>query len=235
MQQLPLDLQIRSTEHHGDFLISDCNTIAAQWIDRWPDWVGQFCALNIAGPEASGKSHLAAVWQAKSRALLLSGFDNNLAVLDDALNFIIDLGTTSLDEQHLFHLFNLTRDKGGSLLIISKQPVALLDWQLPDLASRMRAVNLALISGPDDELLRALLKKNFSDRQLNAPDNVIRYLVARMERSFAAVRHIVAQMDRLSLANRSEITLSLARSVMETGQQDFWQEISRQPTPKSGL
>ena len=71
MQQLPLDLQIRSTEQHGDFIISDCNSIAAQWIDRWPDWVGQFCALNIAGPEAEVVNHLAAVWQAKRYCLVI--------------------------------------------------------------------------------------------------------------------------------------------------------------------
>jgi chromosomal replication initiation ATPase DnaA len=224
MQQLPLDLQIRSTEQHGDFIISDCNSIAAQWIDRWPDWVGQFCALNIAGPEASGKSHLAAVWQAKSGAVLLGDLDDDLAGLDDALHFVIDLGRVSLGETGLFHLFNHTRDIGGSLLIISTQPVARMAWQLPDLASRMRAVNLAMIDGPDDRLLHALLHKNFVERQLYAPENVIQYLVARMERSFAAARDVVVRMDRLSLANRSQITLSLARSVMEPGQGDLWQK-----------
>ena len=224
MQQLPLDLQIRSTEQHGDFIISDCNSIAAQWIDRWPDWVGQFCALNIAGPEASGKSHLAAVWQAKSGAVLLGDLGEDLAGIGDALHFVIDLGRVSLGETGLFHLFNHTRDIGGSLLIISTQPVARMAWQLPDLASRMRAVNLAMIDGPDDRLLHALLHKNFVERQLYAPENVIQYLVARMERSFAAARDVVVRMDRLSLANRSQITLSLARSVMEPGQGDLWQE-----------
>lgn len=224
MQQLPLDLQIRSTRQHGDFIISDCNSIAAQWIDRWPDWVGQFCALNIAGPEASGKSHLAAVWQAKSGAVLLGNLDDDLAGLGDALHFVIDLGRGPLDETGLFHLFNHTRDIGGSLLIISTQPVSRMAWQLPDLASRMRAVNLAIIDRPDDKLLHALLHKNFIERQLYAPENVIQYLVARMERSFAAARDVVARMDRLSLANRSQITLSLARSVMEPGQGDLWQE-----------
>jgi chromosomal replication initiation ATPase DnaA len=224
MQQLPLDLQIRSTEQHGDFIISDCNSIAAQWIDRWPDWVGQFCALNIAGPEASGKSHLAAVWQAKSGAVLLGDLDHDHVGLGDALHFVIDLGRVSLGETGLFHLFNHTRDIGGSLLIISTQPVARMAWQLPDLASRMRAVNLAMIDGPDDRLLHALLHKNFVERQLYAPENVIQYLVARMERSFAAARDVVVRMDRLSLANRSQITLSLARSVMEPGQGDLWQE-----------
>ena len=221
MQQLPLDLQIRSTEQHGDFIISDCNSIAAQWIDRWPDWVGQFCALNIAGPEASGKSHLAAVWQVKSGAVLLGDLDDDLAGLGDALHFVIDLGRVPLGETGLCHLFNHTRDIGGSLLIISTQPVARMAWQLPDLASRMRAVNLAMIDGPDDRLLHALLHKNFVERQLYAPENVIQYLVARMERSFAAARDVVARMDRLSLANRSQITLSLARSLMEPGQGDL--------------
>jgi chromosomal replication initiation ATPase DnaA len=224
MQQLPLDLQIRSTEQHGDFIISDCNSIAAQWIDRWPDWVGQFCALNIAGPEASGKSHLAAVWQANSGAVLLGDLDDDLAGLGDALHFVIDLGRVSLGETGLFHLFNHTRDIGGSLLIISTQPVARMAWQLPDLASRMRAVNLAMIYGPDDRLLHALLHKNFVERQLYAPENVVQYLVARMERSFAAARDVVVRMDRLSLANRSQITLSLARSVMEPDQGNLWQE-----------
>ncbi len=223
MQQIPLDLQIRSTDKHGDFIISECNSIAAEWIDRWPAWLGQFCALNIAGPEASGKSHLAAVWQAKSGAVMLGGVDYDLADLGDALHFVVDLSIVSLGETGLFHLFNHSREIGGSLLIISTQPVARMPWQLPDLASRMRAVNLAMIDGPDDRLLHALLHNNFVKRQLYAPENVIQYLVARMERSFAAARDIVVRMDRLSLANRSHISLSLARSVMEPDHDDLWQ------------
>ena len=88
----------------------------------------------------------------------------------------------------------------------------------------MRAINLAIIEEPDDKLLHALLHKNFVERQLYAPENVIQYLVARMERSFAAARDVVVKMDRLSLANRSQITLSLARSVMEPGQDDFFED-----------
>ena len=224
MQQLPLDLPIRSSRQYGDFIISDCNSIAAQWIDRWPHWVGQFCALNIAGPQASGKSHLAAVWQAKSGAVLLSNLDNDLTGLGDALHFVVDLSIVSLGETGLFHLFNHTRDIGGSLLIISTEPVARMAWQVPDLASRMRAVNLAMIDGPDDTLLYGLLHKNFVERQLYAPENVLQYLIARMERSFAAAREVVVRMDRLSLANKSQITLTLARSVMEPGQDNLQQE-----------
>ena len=41
-------------------------------------------------------------------------------------------------------------------------------WQLPDLAWRIRGVNLAMIDGPDDRLLHALLHKKFAERQLYA-------------------------------------------------------------------
>ena len=66
MQQLPLDLGFMPAQGRDDFIISDCNKLAAEWIDRWPDWPGQFPVLNIVGPAASGKSHLAAIWRARS-------------------------------------------------------------------------------------------------------------------------------------------------------------------------
>jgi len=215
MKQLPLDLQVRPTRHDGDFIISDSNRIAAGWIDRWPDWVGQFSALNIAGPKKSGKSHLAAVWQARSGAKRLSGEDLNLPATDAEEHFILDPVDESWSEEGLFHLFNRCTAEGGSMLILSDRPVAQMRWKLPDLESRMRAVNLALIASPDDLLLHALLQKGFAGRQLVAPERVIQYLVARMERSFEAVHEIVTRMDRLSLAERRQITLALARRVMD--------------------
>ena len=62
MAQLPLDLQFLSAADRDDFIIGDCNRLATTWIDRWPDWPGQYRILNLVGPAASGKSHLAAIW-----------------------------------------------------------------------------------------------------------------------------------------------------------------------------
>ena len=53
MSQLPLDLQFISTPGRDDFLVSDCNRLATSWIDRWPDWPGQYRVLNLVGPAAS--------------------------------------------------------------------------------------------------------------------------------------------------------------------------------------
>ena len=63
MQQIPLDMPFPKLQGHDDFIISDCNRLAAAWINRWPDWPKPGHSLNLVGPPGSGKSHLAAIWQ----------------------------------------------------------------------------------------------------------------------------------------------------------------------------
>ena len=70
------------------------------------------------------------------------------------------------------------------------------------------------IEPPDDALLAALLVKQLADRQLRVEAEVVHYLVARMERSFAAVRALAAALDRASLRARRPVTLGLARAVL---------------------
>jgi chromosomal replication initiation ATPase DnaA len=70
------------------------------------------------------------------------------------------------------------------------------------------------IRAPDEALLAELMRKLFRDRQLRADDDVIEYLLRRMERSFAAVNAIVAQLDQTALAHHRKVTLSLARQVL---------------------
>ena len=63
MKQLPLELPFRQLAGRDDFIVSECNVLALASIDQWPNWRGNYRALNIVGPSGSGKSHLAAIWQ----------------------------------------------------------------------------------------------------------------------------------------------------------------------------
>ena len=217
MRQLPLDLHFLTAQGREDFILGNCNRLAAAWIDRWPDWPGPYPVLNIVGPPASGKSHLAAVWQSASRASIAERA--NIADTSDkqAGHFILDhpQPVDAEAEQALFHQFNALSGAGSSMLILSHIPVAQMGWSLPDLASRMRSVNMVRLDPPDDVLLRALMEKYFSDRQLAVMPAVLDYMVTRIERSFAAVQTIAAAMDRESLAQRRSLTMKLAREIME--------------------
>ena len=128
---------------------------------------------------------------------------------------LVDDADAVPDEALLFHLHNAVVGRGGWLLLTSALPPAAWPLQLPDLRSRLRAAWSARIEPPDDTLLAALLVKQFADRQLRVEPAVIGYLVPRLERSFAAVRAVVAGLDRAALRAQRPVGLALARSVLE--------------------
>ncbi len=89
MAQLALDLQFRPALGRGDFVVSDSNRDAIAWLDRWPDWPSTVLAIH--GPAGCGKTHLAHVWQTRSRAVFVAQIDAadltpNAAVILDGLD-----------------------------------------------------------------------------------------------------------------------------------------------------
>jgi len=86
--------------------------------------------------------------------------------------------------------------------------------RLRDLASRLRALPVVTLMPPDDALLRAVLVKLFADRQLRVDEELIAYLLARIERSFAGARAIVAELDREALRQRREVGRKLAAELL---------------------
>jgi len=217
MTQLAIDLPHRPALGRADFLVSDCNAGALQWIERWPDWPAP--ALVLYGPAGSGKSHLAALWRERSGGILIAGEalsradPNELAsrravALDDAAR---------APERELLHLYNCCGEAGASLLVVARDAPASWPIALPDLASRLRAAPSVAIAPPDDRLLAAVLVKLFADRQVRVAPEVIGFLLRRMERSFAAAGALADRLDRLALGAGRPIGLALARRVLAEG------------------
>ena len=218
MQQLPLDIPFARLQGRDDFIVSDSNKLAAEWIHRWPDWPKPSRSLNLVGPTGAGKSHLAAIWQELCGAQLCDEPAALAAIMaDDAVPLVIidKIDWADWPEESLFHLFNRCDGQLGGLLILSEQPIAQMDWGLADLRSRMRGVAMASIALPDDALVYALLDKYFTDRQMVAPKAMLTYLVSRMERSFYAIHKIAAALDRRSIAEKKPLSAALARLVLQ--------------------
>ena len=216
MSQLPLDMPFAQKVGRDSFLVSRCNELALAWIDRWPNWPGAYRALNIAGPTGAGKSHLATIWQDQvTNVIMLDGLGDADGFVEGGF-YVLDhvQPSAAWDEEALFHLFNHCLHSGG-LLLLSDQPIGQMGWKLPDLRSRLRAVTMVEIALPDDSLLSALLAHYFTERQLVVPQEVLTYLVGRMERSFAAVQRVGAALDARSIAEKRPLSVALARSVLE--------------------
>ena len=217
MTQLALDFGHRTALGAEDFLVTPSNRDAVLWLDRWPDWPAP--ALVIHGPRQCGKTHLAHVWQARSGARIIAPDEIDDAAPDSLLGTsryaVIDGGDEVVSERGLMHLYNMAAERGGALLLTAGSPPARWNIALPDLRSRLVAAPAVAVAPPDDGLIRALLVKILHDRQLRVGDGVVEYLTKRMERSFEAAGRIAEALDRAALAGGRNITVPLAKQVLE--------------------
>jgi chromosomal replication initiation ATPase DnaA len=211
LAQLTLDLPHRAALGAEDFLVSDCNLAAVRLIDAWPEWQDQVQLL--IGPPASGKTHLARVWQALSGARSLD--PTNLAMgfidrLDEGTPLVVeDADRDAYDEKALFHLLNLAREKRLFVLLTARGAPSRWGLSLPDLLSRLNAVPAVEIGAPDEVLLRTVMLKHFTDRQLDIDPKVLEFLALHIDRSLAAAASAVEAVDRVALAKGRKISRQL--------------------------
>lgn len=217
IRQMLLDLGHRAALGREDLLVAPSNQDAVAWLDLWPNWPAP--ALVIYGPEACGKTHLAEVWRTRSHARVLDPRDvvgrDAPALADGASAVVVEYADRVTDERALLHLFNYLAGQGGSLLLTAAAAPVQWPLKLPDLRSRLAALPAIAVGAPDDALIEAVMVKQFSDRQIRVAPDVVAYLVARVERSLAAVRKVVAALDAAALTERRPITVPLARQVLD--------------------
>ena len=191
-------------------VVSDSNVEAVQVLARWPDGAGAVLALH--GPAGSGKSRLAADWAERIGAVPLDGAE---AALIDPLELegrpvLLDRAADA-DDETLFHLINLANGGGGALLLVSRSAPRQWAVSLPDLRSRLDAVRAVAIAAPDDAVLSAILRARFAERSIAPTDDVIDYLVRRLDRSAEAAALAVERLDAL----HRPVTRVLARQVLD--------------------
>lgn len=219
LQQLRLPLERADVAEPP--VVSACNAEASAVLERWPDGISSILALH--GPAGGGKSRLAEAWAERVGALPLHG--GEAALIDpqeiEGLPLLLDRAEDA-DDESLFHLINLTQSGGGALLMVSRLPPNAWSCALPDLRSRLDAIRTVAVEAPDDVVMAAILRARFAERSIAPSDEVIDYLVRRLDRSADTAARAVERLDAL----HRPVTRVLAREVLDA--------LAQEQDPQSG-
>lgn len=214
-QQYLLNLALPISFQEEDYLVTNSNYLAWNFIKRWPNW-GQERMSNIAyvyGETGAGKSHLASIWQGISGARLVSAELLSSGDFKDE-HFLVDNLEALLSQEHeLFNLFNHVLETKKSLLITARQALSKLNIGLPDLRSRLASLVSIELSRPDDRMIEAIITKYFSDAQITLNAAVIKFLIVRMDRSYSEIFKTLKALDTISLSEKKKISIPFIKKL----------------------
>ena len=129
-------------------------------------------------------------------------------------NIILDNYENLVEERLLYSLFNLVDVDNKFLIINSIIPINEIKYKLQDLNSRCKNCLFAKIDPPDDDLIFALILKNFSDRQIKIEKKLIDYIIKRIDRSYGKIYEFIYKVDELSLKNKKPINLTTIKEII---------------------
>ncbi|MBS0185724.1 MAG: hypothetical protein JSS34_05215 [Proteobacteria bacterium] len=217
--QLTLDILPPPQYDIEKFIESPLNEEALSALKAWPHW--PFPILSLYGPKKSGKTYLAHLWQKRSGAVFID-IEKGRDLLSsdtretDSSNFILeDLTISSDTEKFLFDFYNWILEKKKFLLITSLRPLSQETYTLNDLKSRFKSLRAIEIKSPDETLLLKLMQFYFQEARLYVRDDLLKFALLRLERSFEAILNFCETLNKTALSTHSKITLPLIKTILE--------------------
>ena len=206
--------------NYEDYFVSKSNYFAFEILQKWPKWEKNI--LNIYGENFSGKTHLSKIFLGKNDGLMIYEKDINDEIFKKLKlyeNIVLDGFNYETNEKLLYSIFNLVDSENKFLIINSINPINEMDFQLKDLVSRAKNCLFAKIENPDDELMNAIILKNFSDRQIKIDNKLIDYIAKRIDRSYSKISQFIYKIDELSLKKKKPIDFKIIKEILKKGEQ----------------
>ena len=216
MSQLIFKFPFKTQYYEQDYYVSSNNFSAYRLIESWPRWPGKW--VNIYGPKGCGKTHLSNILKKKinsAKILEASSINNEtISEIEKIDCLIIDNYNSNVDENIFYSILNQSKQFDCYIVINSILPVKDIKIDLHDLKSRVTSfVNLA-IELPTDDLLRVIISKSFSDKQIEISPKISEYIIKNIERSYEKVFKFIKEIDDLSLSSGKSININLIKKVL---------------------
>ena len=216
MSQLVFKFPFKTKYYEQDFYVSSNNFSAYKLIESWPNWPGKW--VNIFGPKGCGKSHLSNILKQKINSIEILDAqnlsDSKISNFEKIECLIIDNYYENIDEKLFYSILNQLKQLENYVVVNSIYPIKNNKFNLKDLKSRIDSfINLG-IELPTDELLRVIISKSFSDKQIEITPKITEYIIKNIERSYEKVFKFIREIDNLSLSSGKSININLIKKVL---------------------
>ena len=214
-EQLIFNFPFKKNYLKQDFYVSKNNFNAYKLIESWPKWPSRL--INIFGPTGCGKTHLVNILKSKIQSIIISSnkiSDEILKIYKTKECLIIDDFENNIEEKTLYSIINQAYQDNKYLIISSSISIKKFETKLLDLKSRFSSFIDIGIDLPTDDLIRVILTKNFSDKQIQVSQKNIEYILKNIERSYEKINTFSNSIDSLSLTKAQPIKLHLIKKVL---------------------
>lgn len=215
--QLPLAVQLRDTASFDSYFTGpNADAVTALCEIRQP--------ILLFGAQGSGRTHLlqACCRLHHGHYLPLSAVADYGA---DALDGLADVPLLCLDDIDavlmnrewalaLLRLLDARRTARCITVVATLAPPERLDIALPDLRTRLSALNVQGLRPLDDMQRAQLLRTRAAARGLELSEEVSRWLINTQARGAAPLLDALDRLDRASLTAKRRLTLPFVQSVL---------------------
>jgi chromosomal replication initiation ATPase DnaA len=215
MSQLIFKFPFKTNYYEEDFYVSSNNFSAYKLIESWPKWSSRY--VNIFGPSGCGKTHLANIFKKKIKSLYIKASevrDSSLPLIKLSECLIVDDYKDNIEEKLFYSVLNQIHQSNQYIIINSLVPIKSSKVELNDLKSRFDNFIDIGIDLPTDDLIRVVLTKNFSDKQVKIESKLLEYILKNIHRSYADIFDLINKLDALSLSSGKSININLIKKVL---------------------
>ena len=220
MGQLVFKFPFKTEYYEHDFYVSSNNFSAYKLIESWPNWSSKW--LNVYGTSGSGKTHLSKILEKKIKNVkILNESDVNdveISKLENLQCLIIDNFNNNIEHKLLYSLLNQSKQLERYILINSLKPIKEYKFFTDDLTSRINSFLFMGIDLPTDELLKVIIMKSFSDKQVSLDPKISDFIIKNVERSYDKMIKFLKDVDDLSLSSGKSININLIKKVLKNNE-----------------
>ena len=220
MKQLPLPISWAFSKSTDDFVVSDCNRYAFEWLEKWPLKI-QTNFVCLVGESGSGKTHLAHIWSDRLGAEFLKP--------SNAFNKWYEISSESSEQQYyvfddadeldedilLFYIYNTIKEKNAYLLLTAKNYPNKWNLKFEDIKSRLATVDIIRIQRPNESAINSIIEKMLLQRGIKSTHEVVEYISNRIERSYESIRYWINKIDSQLMDKKGKLSLQKLRTILE--------------------